>query len=64
MVHVSKNSACFYSNRSNNQQGWLNGWTTLVPPSNDLVCPLIVQVYDIHPRITFNRALHSSMQII
>ena len=37
-----------YSIRSNNPQDWLDGWIILVPPSNDLLSPIIFQSHHIH----------------
>jgi hypothetical protein len=38
-----------YSNQSNNPEDWPDGWTTLVPPSNDLLSPTNIQMHHIHP---------------
>ena len=42
-----------YSNRSNNPQDWLDGWTILVSSSNDLLSSIIIQIHHINLCITF-----------
>ena len=50
VVHSVHSDNC-YINRSNNPQIWPNEWTTLMPPSNDILCFIITQMYNIHPTI-------------